>query len=324
MNFTRWAVLCGALVAAVVIGISLGAVSVSFVDVIRALAGTGDSAIRTIVQDIRLPRVVLAVVAGGALAASGATLQGVLRNPLAEPYLLGVSGGAAVGAVVLTTIVARLPGATTLGALVGATTAVFAVLALARAASGRFDSRILLMAGVIVGAFANAVIMVTLANRSPNAMRGALWWMMGSLGEASWHDLIWLLPIAVVCQAILLWRAHDVDALSLGEEAAAGVGVNVERAARALFLTASFLAAATVAAAGLIGFVGLIVPAFARSLGARRARAVLLASMLAGGGLLTLADTVARTVRAPAELPVGAVTALVGVPFFLLQLRRVR
>ncbi|HKS05029.1 MAG TPA: iron ABC transporter permease, partial [Gemmatimonadaceae bacterium] len=249
---------------------------------------------------------------------------GVLRNPLAEPYLLGVSGGAAVGAVLMTSAGATALFAIAPAAFGGAATAVFIVLGLARLSGGRFDPRVLLMAGVVVGAFANAAIMVALANADANSVRGALWWMMGSLGDATWRDAIWLAPVVLLGGAVLVARSHDIDALALGEDAAASLGVDVERAARTLFLLSSLLAAATVASAGLIGFVGLVIPALVRAIGARRARETIVGSALAGGALLIVADTLARTMQAPAELPVGAVTALVGVPFFLMRLGRLR
>ena len=313
-----------AMALAMLVAIGVGAVPIAPGAVIHALSGSGDGAIVAIVRDVRLPRVILGAVAGAALAMSGATLQGVLRNPLAEPYLLGVSGGAAVGAVLVSTIGSIAPAAVALGALGGGIAAVLAVLALARAAAARFDARVLLMAGVVVGAFANATIMVSLANSSPNGVRGALCWMMGSLADASWHDDALFVPLMIVAAGVLLVRARDIDALALGEDAAAGLGADVHRSARTLFLASSVLASATVAAAGLIGFVGLVVPALARSIGARRAHALLIASALAGGALLVCADAAARTVRAPTELPVGALTALVGVPFFLVRLGRIR
>jgi iron complex transport system permease protein len=166
--------------------------------------------------------------------------------------------------------------------------------------------------------------MIALASASANAVRGALWWMMGSLADSNWRDIAWLVPVLVAGGTLLIVRARDIDALSLGEEAAAGLGVDVDSAARALFVLAALLAAATVAAAGLIGFVGLVVPAMARGIGARQSRSTLVAAALVGAAMLALADMLARSLRAPAELPVGAVTALVGVPFFLVQLGRTR
>ena len=266
----------------------------------------------------------LAALVGAGLGTSGAALQGVLRNALAEPYLLGVSGGAAVGAVVAVTLglagAALLP----LAAFAGAVAAAVLVLAVARAAGGASDVRLLVMAGVVVGAFANAAVMVALADAPADEVRDALWWMMGSVAGARWSGVAWLaLYLALAGAALLLW-ARDLDALALGEEPAAALGVPVERAARRAFVAASLLAAATVAAAGLVGFVGLVVPHLARAAGARAHRTLLPAAALVGAALVVGADLVARTVRAPAELPLGAVTALVGVPFFLARLRRVR
>ena len=204
----------------------------------------------------------------------------------------------------------------------GAALAVAVVLLVARAAGGRADPRVLLMAGVIVGAFANAAIMVALADAPPNTTRGALWWMMGSVAGADWARVGWLAAyVALGGGALVVW-SRDIDVLSLGEEPAAALGLEVDRAARRVYLAASLLAAATVAAAGLVGFVGLVVPHVARAAGLRGHRAVLLGAALAGAALLVAADLAARVLRAPAELPLGAVTALVGVPFFLVQLWR--
>jgi len=322
MTTTRWLLLWGALAVACAAGLALGPVALSLGDVVRALLGGGDSQAASIVRDLRLARVCLAVITGAGLGMSGAALQGTLRNTLAEPYLLGVSGGAAVGAVLA--VVAGVTAAVALpvAAFVGAATAVGLVLVIARVASGRADPRILLMAGVVVGAFANAAIMVLLAGAGENTVRNALWWMMGSVSAAEWASLRWLALDALVAGAALVAVARDIDLLALGEDAAAGLGVRVATATRRIFLLSALLAAVTVAGAGLVGFVGLVVPAIARALGMRRARGLLVSSALIGATLVVAADVVARTARAPAELPLGAVTALVGVPFFLVRLRR--
>lgn len=323
MTTWRWPLFVTVLVLAVVAGLAIGPVALGVSDVARALAGHGDAQTIAIVRDLRLARVCLALLAGAGLGMSGAALQGTLRNPLAEPYLLGVSGGAAVGAVLA--VVAGLTAAVTLpvAAFAGASIAVASVLLVARIASGRADPRILLMAGVVVGAFANAAIMVLLAGAGEGAVRNALWWMMGSVAAADWNAVAWLAIYGAIGAGALIAVARDIDLLALGEDAAAGLGVQVTAATRRLFLLAALLAAMTVAGAGLIGFVGLVVPAMARASGVRRARELLVASAVLGGALLVLADVVARTVRAPLELPLGAVTALVGVPFFLARLRRI-
>lgn len=318
-----WAGLIGAVAVAALLGLGIGPVRLTPTEVWSALAGHGDITAVAIMRDIRAPRVVLAALVGAALAMSGAALQGTMRNPLAEPYLLGVSGGAAVGAVIA--VASRAPfGLVPVGAFTGAVLAVLLVLTIARAGAGRPDPRVLLMAGVVVGAFANAVIMVALASAPPDAVRNALWWMMGSVAGATWVQVAWLAAYALVSGAALLLWAPEIDVLALGDDAAAGLGVDVDRAGRRAYVLASLLAAATVAAAGLVGFVGLVVPHLVRSRAGRRHRVVIAAAGLAGAALLIAADLVARTLRAPSELPLGAVTALAGVPFFLVQLRRYR
>ncbi len=290
--------------------------------VFRALAGTTrDETAHLIVRGIRLPRVILAALVGAALGISGAVLQGTLRNGLAEPYLLGVSGGAAVGAVLAVATGVSAPAVIALAAFAGALVAVAGVLALARSTGGAGDTRVLLMAGVVIGAFANASIMVVMAAASPDVTRNALWWMMGSVAAAGWRDVTLLAMSLLVVGALLLQGARSLDVLALGGDAADALGVDAARTGWRFFVLASLLAASTVAVAGLVGFVGLIVPHLARSLAGSRARPTLVLSALAGASLVVAADLAARTVRAPAELPLGAVTALLGVPFFLWRLQ---
>ena len=322
MKAAGWALLVLARAVAGVLALGVGTVALSPRDVWHALAGDGAPLAVTVVRTLRLPRTVLAALVGAALGLSGAALQGAMRNPLAEPYLLGVSGGAAVGAVLAVAAgaaFALLP----LAAFGGAVAAVALAFFVAHASATRGDARVLLMAGVIVGALANAVIMIVLATAPADTVRGALWWMMGSVADATWSQAEWLAVYLVLGGGVLVMLARRVDVLALGEEAAAGLGLDVERSARAVYVVASLLAAATVAVAGLVGFVGLVVPHLARRGGARTHRPIFVASALWGATLLVLADVVARVLRPPAELPLGAVTAVVGVPVFLAQLRRV-
>lgn len=316
----------GALIALALLAIGTGAISIPAGEIIAAARGEGDPATISIVRNLRMPRVFLGMLVGAGLGMSGGALQGTLRNGLAEPYLLGVSGGAAVGAVLALAFDATGDGVIALAAFAGAAAAVVLALLVARAGgiATRGDPRALLMAGVVIGAFANAVIMIALANAPPNTIRGALWWMMGSVADGSWTSILWLAAYVGIGGGALVYWGREVDILALGDEAAAGLGVNVEAATRRMYLLAALLAAATVAAAGLVGFVGLIVPHIARALGIRHHRPLLLASALIGGTLVIAADLVARTVRPPGELPLGAVTAVLGVPFFLAQLRRAR
>lgn len=321
MTSRHWLLLAGTLLVAVLVGVAGGAVPMPLGEVWGALLGVGDATQVAIVRNLRLPRVALGIAVGAGLAVSGTALQATLRNPLAEPYLLGVSGGAAAGAVLAVTLGIASPLLLPLAAFVGAAVAVLVVLLVARAVSGHADPRVLLMAGVVVGAFCTAAIMVALATAPENTVRGALWWMMGSLGDAQWRSVRWVAAYVAFGILLLVLWARDVDVLALGEDAAASLGLPVEQVARRIYFAASLLAAATVAGAGLIGFVGLIVPAIARALGARNTREAILASAIAGAALVVFADLAARTVLRPAELPLGAVTALIGVPFFLWRLR---
>ena len=319
-----WTITGIALSVLIVASLGIGAVRLAPAAVLQALAGAGDAVAVTIVRDLRLPRVALALLVGCALGGSGAALQGALRNPLAEPYLLGVSGGAAVGAVLALTFGVVNPALLPLLAFAGAIAAVLTVLSLAAAAGAARDPRTLLMAGVIIGALANAVILILLADVSGERVRSALFWMAGSLSDASWPRVLWLLAYTAVGVALLLVRGRVLDVLALGEESAAALGADVGRATRQIFLISALLAAATVASAGLIGFVGLVVPNIARVFGVTRHRPLILFSAVGGATLVVLADLIARTVRAPIELPLGAITALIGVPVFLMRLRRLR
>lgn len=316
-----WVALVAALLVAATGALAVGTIGMTPAESLRALFGQGEATSVLVVRGLRLPRTVLAALIGAGLGMSGAALQGVLRNPLAEPYLLGVSGGAAVGAVLAVSAglaFALVPIAAFAGAIAAVTVALF----VAHATHARGDPRVLVMAGVVVGAFANAAIMVLMANADAGALRNAVWWMMGSAADATWTQNGWLAVYVLAGDGILVAIGRSLDALALGEDSAAGLGVDVERAARRVYLTASLVAAATVAAAGLVGFVGLVVPHIARRLGASGHRALLPASALAGAFLVVVADIVARTALPPAELPLGAVTAMLGVPFFLITLRR--
>jgi iron complex transport system permease protein len=315
-----------ALIALCIIALASGAIHIPIAEVIAGVQGSGDPATVAIIRSLRLPRILLALLVGAGLGMSGGALQGTLRNGLAEPYLLGVSGGAAVGAVIAFAFGASSGGIIAISAFAGAGSAVLLALLVARAAgaTGRGDPRTLLMAGVIIGAFANAVIMIALANAPANTIRGALWWMMGSVADTSWSAVRILALYTALGGAAIIYWAREIDILALGDEPAAALGVDVEVASRRMYLLAALLAASTVAAAGLIGFVGLIVPHIVRAAGVRNHRPLLIASALVGATLLVGADLVARTVNPPGELPLGAVTAVLGVPFFLVQLRKAR
>lgn len=319
----RLALLAAAVVAALLVGVRLGAVPLGVGEIVDAVRGHGDPTTVTIVRELRLPRSLQAALVGAALAASGATFQALLRNPLAEPYVLGVSGGAAVGAV-LAVVAGFLPSALTVSAaaFAGAIAAILLVFRIAATAGRALDTRILLLAGVVAGAFFNAVILLALTFADAESFRSAVFWMMGSFSGATWAG-DGVLAIAVAAGlAVLFALARPLNLLAVGEETAAYLGTRVERTKVVALGTASLLTAVAVAAAGVIGFVGLVVPHVVRMLWGGDHRFLLPASVLLGAAGMVLADALARTAAAPTELPVGVVTAFVGVPFFVWLLRR--
>jgi iron complex transport system permease protein len=309
--------------AALLLAIRMGAVPLTAAEILRAARGAGDPTHVAIVRGLRLPRSVQAGLVGAALAASGATFQALLRNPLAEPYILGVSGGAAVGAVAA--IVLGLTGSPwilPLAAFAGALLAIFLVLQMAASVSRALDTRVLLLSGVVIGAFFNAVILLALTFADTESFRSAIFWMMGSFSGATWRGSGVLALYLAPGIALLLALARPLNLMAIGEDTAAYLGTSVERTKLLAYATASLLAAAAVAVAGVIGFVGLIIPHVVRLVWGSDHRFLLPASAILGAVFLILADALARTAAAPAELPVGVVTAFVGVPFFLWLLRR--
>lgn len=320
----RLLLLAAALLVALLVGVRLGAVSLSAREIVDAARGIGDPATVAIVQRLRLPRSVQAALVGGCLAASGATFQALLRNPLAEPYILGVSGGAAVGAVGALAIGGFLAGGAPVAAaaFAGAVAAVVLVFRIAASAGRALDTRVLLLAGVVTGAFCNACILLALTFADAESFRSAIFWMMGSFSGATWRADAVLAAAAVPALLVLFALSRSLNLLAVGEETAAYLGTRVERTKLAAYAVASLLTAAAVAASGTIGFVGLVVPHVVRLLWGGDHRFLLPASVLLGATFLVLADALARTAAAPTELPVGVVTAFVGVPFFVWLLRR--
>ncbi len=320
----RLLLLAGIVALALLAAVRLGAVPLSLAQVLDGVRGTGDATTVAIVRRLRLPRAVLAAMVGGSLAASGATFQALLRNPLAEPYILGISGGAAVGAVFAIALLgaAASGGIVAACALAGAVLAIVLVFRIAAVVGRALDTRILLLAGVVAGAFFNACILLALTFADADAFRSAIFWMMGSFSGATWRSIGLLGAAMVPGVALLLALARPLNLLSVGEETAAYLGTRVERTKLLAYGTASLLTASAVAVSGVIGFVGLVVPHVVRMLWGADHRFLLPASVLAGAAFVVLADTLARTAAAPTELPVGVVTAFVGVPFFVYLLRR--
>ncbi|MGH7561943.1 MAG: FecCD family ABC transporter permease [Gemmatimonadales bacterium] len=314
-------VLALAAVAAIVVGLAVGAVHVPFDAVLSALAG-GSGPHAEIVRRLRVPRVLLAFLVGGGLGVSGAALQALVRNPLAEPYLLGISTGAGLAAVVA--IAAGVAGSWSvpLAAFLGALGAVAAVYRLSAVAGRRLDPRVLVLAGVVVSAFLQALTTAVLTLSEAAELRNAFLWLLGGFSGASWPAVGLFAAYAVLPLGALLLSARALDLLSLGEEPAETLGLPVTRARRLVYLSASLLTAASVAVCGAIGFVGLVAPHALRTVLGPAHRRLLPAVFVGSGAFLVLADALARTVARPQELPVGIVTALVGVPLFASLLRR--
>ena len=277
-----------------------------------------------IVRQLRLPRALQAALVGAALALSGATFQALVRNPLAEPYVLGVSSGAAVGAVAAIVLGLGVGAAwgVPLAALAGALVAIALVFRIAYGVGAALDTHVLLLAGVVVGAFFNAAILLMLTLTDVESFRSAMFWMMGSNAGASWRSVTLLAVYVVPASLALVALARALDLLALGEQTAAHLGTQVERTKVVAYGLASLLAAVSVAASGVIGFVGLVVPHVVRMLWGSGHRGSLPASALLGATFLVLTDLLARLAARPTELPIGVVTAFLGVPFFVWLLRR--
>jgi len=276
-----------------------------------------------ILWTIRLPRILLAALAGILLATSGVILQGVLRNPLADPYILGVSAGAGVGAAlgISTKLNFNLLGmsAVPLLAFVFALLAVLVVYQLSRLSS-RNSPETLILAGVAVSAFASAVLALIII--ISGQLQSIYFWLLGSFSLSSYSDVLTLLPYAVIGLLISYFYSKELNAMLLGEEVAMTLGVEVEKIKWGMIVLATLMTAAAVSVSGLVGFVGLIVPHFIRLLMGPHHRGLIPLAALSGAILLVLADTAARTVLSPMEIPVGIVMALIGAPFFLYVLRR--
>jgi iron complex transport system permease protein len=319
MKAMLWLVLLA--LAACVVGLVLGAVSLPPASVFRALLSP-DAPGAAIVREIRLPRVLLAFLVGGALGVSGAALQALVRNPLADPYVLGISGGAGLAAVLAMALGLGGTWGVPLVAFLGGLAAVGLVYRLSTVAGSRLDPRVLVLAGVIVSAFTGSLMAAVLTLSNAEQLRNAFLWLLGGFSAASWRTVLVFLVYAVVPLLLLLGAARALDLLSLGEEPAESLGLEALRARRLVYLSTSLLTAASVAVCGIVGFVGLIAPHALRGILGPAHRRLVPAVFLASGGFLVLADALARSVARPTELPVGVVTALVGVPLFAVLLKR--
>ncbi|HEX8175438.1 MAG TPA: iron ABC transporter permease [Pyrinomonadaceae bacterium] len=276
---------------------------------------------RAILFDIRLPRIVLAATVGASLAAAGAGYQALLRNPLAEPYLLGISNGAAVGTMIALVFFGTMEWSRPVMAFAGALGATFIVYKLARGRAGTSPER-LILAGVIVTTFLSSVIVFVTTLMDATRIRSFTFWLLGDLSGSTAQMLTIAIVAALLGVLLLAMNARALNLMMLGERDAFDLGVEVERVRVTVFLMASLLVGASVASSGSVGYVGLVVPHLVRLSVGSDNRLAIPAAALAGASFVIVADTVARTVIAPRELPVGAITALIGAPLFIYLLRR--
>ncbi|MCI0686180.1 MAG: iron ABC transporter permease [Sporichthyaceae bacterium] len=310
------------MVAAVVAGVVIGPVPLDPFAVVRDLVGL-DSGLsdsdRTIIYELRLPRVVLAMLVGATLAISGAAYQGAFGNPLADPYLLGVAAGAGLGATVAIAIGGARPIHIPIYAFVGAIVAVGLTYVVGAAAGRGGSATTLILSGVAVASFMTA-LQTFVQQRYQETIREVYSWILGRLTTAGWGEVLVLLPYTLLAVTVLLANRWVLDVLVLGDDEAAALGLNPRRTRLIIVVAASLGTAAAVSVSGLIGFVGVIVPHTVRLLAGTGHRVVLPLSLLFGAGFLVVADLIARMLLAPAELPIGVITAFFGAPFFALVL----
>jgi iron complex transport system permease protein len=321
------------LVAALLTGALVGPVHLGAVDVVHAtfahifglrspLSGSDDA----ILWQLRLPRVVLGALVGGTLAAAGAAYQGVFRNPLADPYLLGAAAGAGLGA---TLVAAYAPASGLTGdllpiaAFVGAALAVVAAYALGRSAGAAAGPAALVLAGVTIASFFTA-LQTFVQQQNVDTVQEVYSWLLGRLATSGWREVGIIAPYAAASWLILLGHRRLLDVLAVGDDEAAALGVDVKRVRLFVVTAATIATAAAVAVSGLIAFVGIIVPHTIRLLAGGSYRLLLPLSVIVGAGFLVFADVIARTIMSPAELPIGVVTAFFGAPFFAVVLRTSR
>jgi iron complex transport system permease protein len=321
--------LCVVLVAVVLLALRLGAVPFPLDDLAQNLwwlvsgqPGRISSDFRLIMVDIRLPRILLGILVGAALSVAGAGFQALLRNPLADPYVLGVSSGSALGVILALLALPTIPLMTPVGAFLGAAVTITAVYFMGQR-EGQLDSSTLLLAGIISASFLSAIIMFLITTLGNRDLRGIGFWLMGDLSTALPPSLLWTLLVGFfVATGAIFTTASDLNLLLTGEREAMHLGVEVTRVKLVVYISASLLTALAVSVSGAIGYVGLLVPHVMRMLFGSDYRLLIPTSAIGGAIAVVLADTLARTIVAPTELPVGAMTAVVGAPMFIYLLRR--
>ena len=316
------------LFAVVVLSLRMGAYPIAVRDIVATLfkgaLGRRDeipSEFWLVVFGLRLPRIALGILVGAALSTAGAGFQALLRNPLADPYVLGVSSGAALGAIISLVVAPQVPGLIQLFAFVGAAATITAVYFLGQR-GGRLDTSTLLLAGIITASFLSAVIMFLMTTLSGRDLRGMAFWLMGDLSASPAVDLKWLYLLLFIGAGSIYTTTSDLNLILTGEQEARHFGVNVSRVKIVVYVAASLLTGLAVSLSGAIGYVGLLTPHVMRMLFGSDYRLLIPASAIGGAIIIVLADLLARTIVAPTELPVGAMTAIAGAPVFIYLMRR--
>jgi iron complex transport system permease protein len=322
------AALAGVLLLVVVIALRVGAYPISIRDIVTTLANGAlgrwndiPFEFKDVVFEIRLPRILLGILVGASLSTAGAGFQALLRNPLADPYVLGVSSGAALGAIISLIVAPQTAGAIQVASFVGAAATVAAVYFLGRR-GGQLDSATLLLAGIVAASFLSAVIMFLITTLPGREFRGMAFWLMGDLASQPPIHSEWLYIVLIVGVGSIYSTASDLNLILTGEQEARHLGVNVNRVKLVVYVAASMLTGLAVSVSGSIGYVGLLVPHLMRMMFGSDYRLLIPTSAIGGAILIVVADTLARTVVSPTELPVGAMTALVGAPVFIYLMRR--
>lgn len=321
-----------AVFVSLVVGVFVGAVSITVPDIVAIILDQtfhtsfydGAKSTELIVWNIRFSRVVLAFIVGASLALAGAAFQGLLRNTLADPYTIGVSSGASLGAVLVmflqlpTTLIAGYT-QPIVAVIFGMLTLVI-VLFITNISTGKLSNETIILAGIILSSFLSAVISLLIALTPREDVSNILYWTMGSVAMRGWGHVQLILPFFIIGAVMILWHSRELNNMALGEQSAQFSGMNVKRKKKIILIGASLLTGGAVAVSGAIGFVGLVIPHLVRLLVGANHRYVLPFSLFIGGSYLVLADVVARTVIAPSELPIGVVTALIGSPIFTILL----
>lgn len=307
-------------VISALVGLSVGSSNIGIYDVVKVLTGDSNENVKQIVLNCRLPRLLLAMLVGSSLATAGCSMQAFFRNPLADPYILGISSGACVGvALVIILEIATIQNIMISAFLMALITA-FLVYKIGSLARFREQSYAILLAGIAISCFMNglASILIYLASQS---MHLVVFWIMGSFSNTTWNDVFFLAPVSILCILFIFLNSWNLNAILMGDEHAKAVGLDVERFQKELLAVVSLLTASAVAVSGIIGFVGIIIPHTMRLIVGESHQTLIPATILFGSAFMPLVDVIARTTTA-GELPVGAITAMLGAPFFVYLLLR--